>query len=96
MKASLVLPYLATLAAAAPAALDTRDASAEITAAAESFALAEIEAAKEARASSIYRDELINGNSGNCPQVIFIFARGSMELDNMVSLTLPPDSQDTS
>jgi hypothetical protein len=94
MKASLVLPCLATLAAAAPAALDTRDASAEITAASESFAFAEIEAAKEARASSIYRDELINGNSGSCPQVIFIFARGSMELDNMVRLTALPHLQE--
>lgn len=84
MKASFVLSYLATLAAAAPAAVVTRDDSVEITAAAETFVMAEIEAVKGARASSIYRDELINGNSARCPKVIFIFARGSLELDNMV------------
>ena len=30
------------------------------------------------------RNDLINGDSSNCPEVILIFARGSTELGNMV------------
>lgn len=31
------------------------------------------------------RNDLKNGNSGSCPGVIFVFARGSTELGNLVS-----------
>lgn len=37
----------------------------------------------EAR-QSLTRNELVNGNSGNCPSVIFIYARASGESGNMV------------
>lgn len=65
MKFFQFLPFLLTLSAAAPAAVDVRPR-------------------EEVEAASIFRNELINGNSGSCPGSIFIFARGTLELDNMV------------
>ena len=41
----------------------------------------------EARQSS-RRNDLENGDSSNCPDVILIFARGSTEAGNMVGTTL--------
>ena len=37
------------------------------------------------QAESITRDDLSNGAAGDCPGQIFIFARGSTELGNLVS-----------
>jgi cutinase len=37
------------------------------------------------QAGSITRDDLSNGASSACPPVIFIYARGSTELGNLVS-----------
>jgi hypothetical protein len=44
-------------------------------------------AALEARqlGGSITRNDLADGNSGSCPGVIFIYARGSTEAGNLVS-----------
>ncbi|RGP77053.1 cutinase 3 [Fusarium longipes] len=46
------------------------------------------ESALEARqlTGSITRNDLKNGNSGSCPGVIFVFARGSTELGNLGTL----------
>lgn len=76
MKFLHVLPFFSALATAAP-----------VTARAEDVAIQRegiTFEASEVQAAAIFRNELINGNSGSCPQAIFIFARGSMELDNMV------------
>ncbi len=43
----------------------------------------------EARQLSSTRNELESGSSSNCPKVIFIFARASTEIGNMVCLSLP-------
>ena len=40
----------------------------------------------EARQLSITRNDLEQGDSGNCPKAILIFARGSTEAGNMVRL----------
>lgn len=40
----------------------------------------------EVRQGGLTRDELQSGSSSACPRVIFIFARASTELGNMVSL----------
>lgn len=45
--------------------------------------LAELE---KRQSGSITRDDLSNGASSACPPVIFIYARGSTELGNLVSL----------
>lgn len=49
-------------------------------------------AALEARqlGGSITRNDLANGNSGSCPGVIFIYARGSTEAGNLVSALFTP------
>lgn len=44
--------------------------------------LAELE---KRQSGSITRDDLSNGASSACPPVIFIYARGSTELGNLVS-----------
>lgn len=40
----------------------------------------------EVRQTGLTRDELQSGSSSACPRVIFIFARASTELGNMVRL----------
>lgn len=42
------------------------------------------------RQLSTTRNDLENGNSNNCPDVIFIFARASTEIGNMVSSSIGP------
>ncbi|KAG8672566.1 separase/separin [Fusarium poae] len=44
------------------------------------------ESALEARQLGSTRNDLKNGNSGSCPGVIFVFARGSTELGNLGTL----------
>lgn len=41
----------------------------------------------------ITRNDLTNGRSSSCPGVIFIFARGSTELGNLVSYFITKTSQ---
>lgn len=43
----------------------------------------------EVRQAGLTRNELESGSSSACPRVIFIFARASTELGNMVTETLP-------
>lgn len=38
----------------------------------------------DARQLGSTSNDLVNGNSANCPKVIYIFARGSTEAGNMV------------
>lgn len=42
----------------------------------------------EVRQTGLTRDELQDGSSSACPRVIFIFARASTELGNMVRASL--------
>lgn len=45
--------------------------------------------ALEVRQGGLTRDELQDGSSSACPRVIFIFARASTELGNMVRSPIP-------
>jgi cutinase len=44
----------------------------------------------EARQISSTRTDLENGSSSNCPKVIYIFARASTEVGNMVCVSHTP------
>lgn len=61
---------------AASVALPTSNPSSELEVRAE---------LEERQSGSITRDDLSNGASSACPPVIFIYARGSTELGNLVS-----------
>lgn len=60
-------------------------ATALLAATASALPAAQDAALLEARQISSTRNDLKNGNSGSCPGVIFVYARGSTELGNMVS-----------
>lgn len=52
----------------------------------EARSAAEIQAAQEAEAQALFlsRNEVVDGDSSRCPRAVLIFARGSLELPNMV------------
>lgn len=78
------MKFIAVLSffAAASVALPTSNPSSELEVRAELEIRAELE---ERQSGSITRDDLSNGASSACPPVIFIYARGSTELGNLVS-----------
>ncbi|KAL4731885.1 separase/separin [Fusarium chlamydosporum] len=61
-------------------------ATALLAATASALPAAQDAALLEARQISSTRNDLKNGNSGSCPGVIFVYARGSTELGNMGTL----------
>jgi len=43
--------------------------------------------ARQLLGGGITRNDLKSGSSGSCPKVIFVFARGSTEIGNLVSFS---------
>ena len=83
MKFISTIAALAALATALPTAVDTVTVEEVLS----WKLLAERSSQLDERASSNVRNELQSG--GTCPQVIFIFARGSTEDGNMVRTLVP-------
>lgn len=86
MKFTSVLTLLVGAVSALPVEVESVDAPVERDAP-EVHSAAEIQAAQEvaeAQAFFLNRNEVVDGDSSRCPRAVLIFARGSLELPNMV------------
>lgn len=91
MKLTIILALLVGVVSAIPVAVESSDSptEAKVHVLQSVQELEALQAAQVANARLLSRNELEDGDPSQCPRAILIFARGSLELSNMVSTHLP-------